>query len=293
MRHVETLAPTARPATHRLITGSGLGRFERRQPGAGPVGDLHPADRLVVWHGDRRSAFSFGDEAREPVIHILPGEAFSDLAACTDDEVTYAYIDHRVIAAVAADMAYGDPNRVDIACGAVEDAVLLALLVNIDLRLEGQGAASADHVIAENLLKAVASHLVARYSAAILRKDRRRNRAEVKDEAFTRAVEFMVDHLDQTIRVEDVAGVSRVSPSRLVSIFEAMVGETPYSYVIRLRLEKAKRLLAMTSEPILQIALDCGFSHQEHLTRHFRKRCATTPAAYRQRQRRMLTGSDH
>jgi len=33
--------------------------------------------------------------------------------------------------------------------------------------------------------------------------------------------------------------------------------------------------------PIAGIALDCGFCHQGHLTRAFRKFCGTTPAAYR------------
>jgi AraC family transcriptional regulator len=53
--------------------------------------------------------------------------------------------------------------------------------------------------------------------------------------------------------------------------------------------EKAKMLLEKTSMPIVEIAYECGFSHQEHLTRLFKRYCATTPAAYRKSRRSQLS----
>ncbi|MNU07967.1 HTH-type transcriptional activator RhaS [compost metagenome] len=59
----------------------------------------------------------------------------------------------------------------------------------------------------------------------------------------------------------------------------------PHRYLINLRVEKARRLLEKTSMSIAEIAYECGFAHQEHLTRLFRRQTGTTPAAYRRSKR--------
>ncbi|NMA97965.1 MAG: helix-turn-helix transcriptional regulator [Phyllobacteriaceae bacterium] len=64
-------------------------------------------------------------------------------------------------------------------------------------------------------------------------------------------------------------------------MFRSEIGMPPHRYLIILRINKAQRLLAKSSMPIAEIAIECGFSHQEHLTRLFRRHLGTTPAAYR------------
>jgi AraC family transcriptional regulator len=46
----------------------------------------------------------------------------------------------------------------------------------------------------------------------------------------------------------------------------------------------AQHLLSETGRPIAEIAFECGFANQEHLTRFFKRAVGATPAAYR-RQR--------
>lgn len=48
-----------------------------------------------------------------------------------------------------------------------------------------------------------------------------------------------------------------------------------------LRIERAKALLCQEGTSIADAALQCGFSHQEHLTRMFRRFTGTTPGRYR------------
>jgi Helix-turn-helix domain len=52
-------------------------------------------------------------------------------------------------------------------------------------------------------------------------------------------------------------------------------------YLLKARVSRAKRFLALGELPIAAVALDCGFCHQEHLTRVFRRHCGVTPGAYR------------
>jgi AraC family transcriptional regulator len=50
---------------------------------------------------------------------------------------------------------------------------------------------------------------------------------------------------------------------------------------VRRRVDAACDLLRDTVVPIAEVALRCGFSHQEHLTRVLKAHVRTTPAAIR------------
>lgn len=74
------------------------------------------------------------------------------------------------------------------------------------------------------------------------------------------------------------AGVSLAHLRRF--FFEAM-GLPVHRYVMRKRLDEARKLLAMTTLPISRVAQDCGFSSQSHLTACFRKEFSAPPAQFR------------
>jgi AraC family transcriptional regulator len=52
-------------------------------------------------------------------------------------------------------------------------------------------------------------------------------------------------------------------------------------YVIKQRVEHAKRLLARRDVPLKVVAASSGFSDQSHMTRWFRKTLNVTPSEYR------------
>ena len=58
----------------------------------------------------------------------------------------------------------------------------------------------------------------------------------------------------------------------------------PGEYVLELRVERARRLLARGESPAAA-ASEVGFHDQSHLTRAFRRFMSTTPGRYRQRAR--------
>lgn len=97
----------------------------------------------------------------------------------------------------------------------------------------------------------------------------------------TRAIEYMLDNIDRSITLDDIGRAVGRSAGQLGRLFKSRLGRSPYSYLLGLRIERARALLATTSMPIAELALECGFANQEHLTRHFRQLCDTTPAAYR------------
>ena len=74
-----------------------------------------------------------------------------------------------------------------------------------------------------------------------------------------------------------------LSSFQLHRMFSAAAGETPKQFGLRLRLSRAAGLLLTGSQPVLSIALACGFRSHEVFTRAFRRRFGMTPSAYRAR----------
>jgi AraC family transcriptional regulator len=93
--------------------------------------------------------------------------------------------------------------------------------------------------------------------------------------------EFVEANLETDIRLEMMAGICGRSTEYFVRVFKATAGVSPYQYVLNLRIERAKALLGVEDASIADVALQCGFSHQEHLTRMFRRFTGITPGRYR------------
>lgn len=72
-----------------------------------------------------------------------------------------------------------------------------------------------------------------------------------------------------------------VSRRRLAEIFQEEYGVTPSEYLSGLRLAKAKRLLAGSERPIMDIAFSAGFGGLSSFYRFFKKETGLSPAAYR------------
>jgi AraC family transcriptional regulator len=88
-------------------------------------------------------------------------------------------------------------------------------------------------------------------------------------------------HLDQEIRLEDLADLLSMSQFHFSRMFKHSTGTTPYQYLVRQRIERAKFLLKQSNRSILDIALECGFSGHSHLSKQFRQVTGMTPKAYR------------
>ncbi|GGJ07361.1 helix-turn-helix domain-containing protein [Streptomyces brasiliensis] len=93
--------------------------------------------------------------------------------------------------------------------------------------------------------------------------------------------DLMEERLAEPLPIADLAAAASLSGSQFTRQFRVSTGRSPHQYLLKLRLERACRLLRSGSLPIAEVAVDCGFSHQEHLTRVMRARLGTTPAALR------------
>jgi len=89
------------------------------------------------------------------------------------------------------------------------------------------------------------------------------------------------NNLAQTIHIETLAQLTRLSDGHFCRAFKASVGETPHGYITRKRLEEAKMMMLTTTVTLSQIACACGMTDQAHLSRLFRQYVGETPLVWR------------
>ncbi|MDF0520164.1 helix-turn-helix domain-containing protein [Bradyrhizobium yuanmingense] len=105
--------------------------------------------------------------------------------------------------------------------------------------------------------------------------------AGLPDYELRRINDFIEANLEGEITLAAMASACGIGTKSFVRAFAAATGKSPYQYVIAARVERAKLLIEQNQQGLAEIALRCGFSHQEHLTRAFRRLTGQTPGRYR------------
>lgn len=95
------------------------------------------------------------------------------------------------------------------------------------------------------------------------------------------AVAFMNAHLHRRISLAELANVGHLSPSHLSHLFKTQTGFSPGEYLRRLRMEKARHLLATSHLSIKEIMALAGYNSKSHFVRHFRRSFGVAPSEYR------------
>lgn len=101
------------------------------------------------------------------------------------------------------------------------------------------------------------------------------------DSRIKKVLNHLTHHYAQDWRVEDLAKMVCLSPSRLAHLFKEQVGETIFDVLIKLRLKQAERLLKFTTRQITEIAYDVGFRSPDYFTRKFKDYYSVNPSKFR------------
>ena len=106
-------------------------------------------------------------------------------------------------------------------------------------------------------------------------------RGAADDDCIRRAADAVGADLTRSWSVEELAHSAHLSASRFAHRFRAEFGETPRRWVERQRIERARQLLAETSDPIHVIAAAVGFNDPFHFTNRFRAVTGQAPSKTR------------
>lgn len=93
-------------------------------------------------------------------------------------------------------------------------------------------------------------------------------------------IDLFRERLAENISLTELARQFACTPYHLIRCFKKECGLTPYAYLLRLRLERARELIRR-GRPLVDTALETGFADQSHLTRHFKAHYGISPGEFR------------
>jgi AraC family transcriptional regulator len=167
----------------------------------------------------------------------------------------------------------GSEAAVEPAIG-IHDPVLIPIMEALCaevLRGGSSGARFADAMIA-----AIGTQLIRLFGEA---------QKQFKGGLTGRTVRVVTDYVEanlaRDIDVETLAQLTQLSQAHFSRAFKQSTGQSPHQFVTTKRLDRARRLLADTNEPVASIAIDCGFSDQAHLSRLFSQAFSVSPTQFR------------
>jgi AraC-like DNA-binding protein len=111
-----------------------------------------------------------------------------------------------------------------------------------------------------------------------------RDRAGLCDWQFKRVIAYLSVRIGSSVRVSDLAAQVNLSPSHFARAFTIRLGLSPYSFIMKLRIERARTLLLTSDKSLAEIAVNCGLSDQAHFNRFFRRFVGMTPSQWRRQQ---------
>jgi AraC family transcriptional regulator len=162
---------------------------------------------------------------------------------------------------------------------AIDDPVIQQLA--LALKLEIQTGCLSGRMYGELLGTALAARLVQNY--AVNKPALEFKASGLPQSQLQRVIDYMKANLTQDLSILDLATLTGMSESHFSRSFKRSVGISPYQYLMKQRVARAKQLLEQRSIVISTIALDCGFANQTHLTKVFRQMTGMTPKAYQKR----------
>lgn len=102
---------------------------------------------------------------------------------------------------------------------------------------------------------------------------------------LTRIKTMLLDDLRQNLTLSDLAAACGLSVSYMSRGFRQAVGMPPHRWLLAQRVKRARTLIETTGLSLAEIALECGFADQSHLTRVFSKAVGAAPGAWRRARR--------
>ena len=102
-----------------------------------------------------------------------------------------------------------------------------------------------------------------------------------KIQNYKSVISYMEHNYNQPVTLQDLADTIPCNSQYLCRFFKDIAGVSPIQYLLNYRIQKACILLETTNNPVLDIALDCGFENVSYFIRKFKEIMCCTPKAYR------------
>jgi AraC family transcriptional regulator of arabinose operon len=101
---------------------------------------------------------------------------------------------------------------------------------------------------------------------------------------LTAILEYMAANIEHNITIHDLAEIAHMHPNYFIRLFKQQIGVPPIQYITRLKIDRAKVLLAATSGSVSEIADQLGFGDLFYFSKQFKKHTGLTPTEFRKQE---------
>jgi AraC-like DNA-binding protein len=119
-------------------------------------------------------------------------------------------------------------------------------------------------------------------TAGLTRRLKTSDEEGVLEPMFGRVLLHLRDHYATPLTNRELAKLAYMSLRAFERKFLNCFHLTPQQYLRKLRLRVASRALVFGDQPLVKVAMSCGFSDQSHFTREFHRHFGRTPREYRE-----------
>lgn len=96
------------------------------------------------------------------------------------------------------------------------------------------------------------------------------------------AKEYIAEHFDKALTLEDVAEVVNLSPQYFSKIFKERAGCSFIDYLTEMRVARAKELIRSKQKSVKEVCYHVGYKDPNYFSRVFKKYTGISPSDYRQ-----------
>ena len=159
----------------------------------------------------------------------------------------------------------------------VRDPQLEYILRALEADLEA--GVPGGRLFGDSLLCTLVVHLQRTYAVTPLRVAKPGN--GLPRARLNRVIEYIEANLEREIPLTTLADTAGMSPHYFSELFKRSLHFSPYQYVLRRRIEHARKLLHKPRVTVFEATVRSGFSDESHFTKIFRRVVGVTPTGYR------------
>jgi AraC family transcriptional regulator len=252
---------------------------------------FRPVDSLLVamvLKGNLQGIWQIGDEISElhleqgSIIIIPPNESVK-VSVNSNAEIINIYISKKLIDDVFIEFSSVSNNlfRLDWSLSIFDDFLEQTINSVKDILYVGGRFSSIE---VQYIARVLVARVISKYST--LTSGDLNPEAGLSPRTIQKTFDYIEQNLHRRIVIDKLANIAGVGAAQFARLFKRTTNVTLHQYIIRRRVEKARDLLVETRMPIAEIAHECGFADQVHLTRFFGRIIGTSPASFRKKAQR-------
>jgi len=88
---------------------------------------------------------------------------------------------------------------------------------------------------------------------------------------------FIDQNINRDIDIKQLAEIACISDFHFIRVFNELCGCTPYQYLIKKRIERAKKMLNHNLFSVLQISQECGYDSVQTFRKCFKRETGLSP----------------